>query len=366
MDRNKQIVRVSLVGIVANLLLVAGKAFAGLVTHSIAIILDAVNNLSDALSSVITIVGTKLAGRAPDRKHPFGHGRIEHITSLVIAVIVLLAGAASFRESVEKIVSPTAVEYDAVPLIIVAVAVVVKFFLGRWVKKKGETLHSESLVASGTDAFFDSIISLTTLIAAGISLVWRVNLEGYLGAIISVVIIKAGIEILMESLNGIIGTRVDGEITNAIKDKVTSFPEVHGAYDLILHRYGPEKTIGSIHIEVDDEMTARQIHHLTRSISEAVYKDFGILITVGIYASNSGDEETTAIKGAVEELLKSYPQVLQMHGFYREPGTDRITFDLVVTFDCDPQATLAEIREKLTEQYPDKTFEIILDSDFTD
>ena len=366
MDRGKQIVRVSLVGIVANLFLVAGKAFAGLVTGSIAIILDAINNLSDALSSVITIVGTKLASRAPDRKHPFGHGRIEHITSLIIAVIVLLAGAGAFRESVEKIINPAEVNYNAVSLIIVAAAVVVKFFLGRWVKKRGEDLHSESLVASGTDAFFDAIIALTTLVAAGISLIWHVNLEGYLGALISIVIVKAGIEILMESLNGIIGTRVDGEITEAIKEKVCSFPEVRGAYDLILHHYGPEKIIGSVHIEVDDGMTAREIHHLTRSIMETIYVEFGILITVGIYASNDEDEENASIKSAVEEILKDYPQVLQLHGFYCEPGTNRVTFDLVIAFGCDAQAILAEIKEKISAKYPEKDFEIILDSDFTD
>ncbi|MBP5288790.1 MAG: cation transporter [Clostridia bacterium] len=366
MDRSKQIVRVSLIGILANMLLVAGKAFAGFVTGSIAIILDALNNLSDALSSVITIVGTKLAGRAPDRKHPFGHGRIEHITSLIIAVIVLLAGASAFRESVEKILHPSEVNYTAVSLIIVAVAVIVKFILGRWVKKRGETLHSESLIASGTDAFFDSIISLTTLIAAGISLIWHINLEGYLGAVISVVIVKAGIEILMESLNGIIGTRVDGEVSLAIKEKVTSFPEVHGAYDLILHHYGPEKIIGSVHIEVDDDMTAREIHHLTRKIMETIYAEFGIIITVGVYASNSGDEETLAIKAEVEEILKAYPQVLQLHGFYSEPGTDRVTFDLVIAFGSDAAGIIEEIKSKLAERYPDKSFDIILDSDFTD
>lgn len=364
MDRSKSIVRVSVIGILANLVLVAFKAVVGLITGSIAVILDAVNNLSDALSSVITILATKLANKAPDKKHPYGYGRIENISSVVIAVIVLLAGFTSFRESLEKVFHPESASYTAVSLVIIAAAVVVKFLLGRYVKAQGVKLNSDSLIASGSDATFDSVISLSTLVAAGVSLLFHVSIEGYLGVVISVVILKAGVEILLESLNGIIGARVDGELAAGLKEKVCSFPEVRGAYDLVLHNYGPEKIIGSVHVEVDDTLTAREIHALTRRITQEVFSEFGIILTVGIYAANTSDEGSAAIRTAVEEILAAYPQVLQMHGFYVVER--HVTFDLIVAFGTDAAAVREEVIQKLRERFPDHTFDVILDSDFSD
>lgn len=366
MDRSKAIVRVSLTGIAANLVLVAFKAAVGLISGSIAVILDAVNNLSDALSSVITIVGTRLANRPPDKKHPYGHGRIEHITSVIIAVIVILAGVASMRESVGKILHPTAASYTAVSLIIIAAAVLVKIFLGRYVKGQGEKLHSESLVASGTDAIGDAVVSASTLVAAALSLLFQWNLEGWFGAVISVFILKAGVEILMESLNGLIGQRVEGELTVSLRELICSDPRVHGAYDLILHRYGPEKTIGSVHIEVDENMTAREIHHLTRSISEKVYAEYGIVLTVGIYAANAEGSESAALRAKAEEIALAHPEVKEIHAFFADTEQKRVTFDLVMHFGTDAAKVCEQVRQEMTAAYPDYRFDIVLDSDFSD
>lgn len=366
MDRSKQIVRISLLGIAANLVLVAFKAGVGLVTGSIAVLLDAVNNLSDALSSVITIIGTKLASRRPDKKHPYGHGRIENVTSVVIAVIVLLAGLTSFRESLDKILHPQAAEYTSVSLIILAAAVLVKFFLGRYVKRSGEKLNSDSLIASGSDALFDAVISLSTLAAAVVSLLWHVSVEGYLGAVISVVILKAGLEILLDSLNSIIGLRIDSDLSRRLKDAINAHPEVQGTYDLSLHHYGPEKIIGSAHIQVDDNMTARELHALTRRIAGEVYLTFGIILTLGIYASNTGDGEELVLRRAVEEEAARHPEILQVHGFYTDPGSHRASFDLVVDFSADAAAICAQVREALLARYPDFTFDIVLDDDVSD
>ena len=366
MERSRQIIRVSVVGILANLVLVAFKAFVGFVSGSIAVILDAVNNLSDVLSSVITILGTKLAGKAPDKKHPYGHGRIENISSMTIAVIVLLAGLASFRESVDKILHPEAADYSVVSLIIIAAAVVVKLLLGRYVKAQGEKLKSESLVASGADALFDAVISLSTLAAAAVSLIWGLSVEGFLGVVISVVILKAGVEILLESLSGLIGQRVDSAFTDELKAAVCAFPEVLGAYDLILHQYGPETTIGSVHIEVDDNMTARELHHLTRRISEAVYRDFGVVLTVGIYASNTSDQGSAEMKAAIEAIVSEFPEILQVHGFYLEQQEKRATFDLIVDFGCDAEDVRRRVLEQAEQVYPGYRFDVVLDSDFSE
>ena len=366
MERSRQIIRVSVVGILANLVLVAFKAFVGFVSGSIAVILDAVNNLSDVLSSVITILGTKLAGKAPDKKHPYGYGRIENISSMTIAVIVLLAGLASFRESVDKILHPEAADYSVVSLIIIAAAVVVKLLLGRYVKAQGEKLKSESLVASGADALFDAVISLSTLAAAAVSLIWGLSVEGFLGVVISVVILKAGVEILLESLSGLIGQRVDSAFTDELKAAVCAFPEVLGAYDLILHQYGPETTIGSVHIEVDDNMTARELHHLTRRISEAVYRDFGVVLTVGIYASNTSDQGSAEMKAAIEAIVSEFPEILQVHGFYLEQQEKRATFDLIVDFGCDAEDVRRRVLEQAEQVYPGYRFDVVLDSDFSE
>ena len=366
MDRSGQIVKVSVIGILANLVLVAFKAVVGLFTGSIAVILDAVNNLSDALSSVITILGTKLANKPADKKHPYGYGRIENISSVTIAVIVLLAGLTSFRESLSKALHPETASYTAVSMVIIGAAVLVKLFLGRYVKAQGEKLSSESLVASGTDATFDAIISLSTLAAAAVSLIWGRSMEGYLGVIISVVILKAGLEILLESLGGLIGARVDSELSVKLKERVGSYEGVRGAYDLVLHRYGPEKTIGSVHIEVPDTMTAREIHRLTRRITEDMYCDYGIILTVGIYASNTEDGAAAEIRSAAEALAETYPEVLQLHGFYAEETEKRISFDLVIAFGSDTERIRREILTNLQSRYPDYGFDIVLDSDFSD
>ena len=210
-SRERIIVQTSIIGIIANVFLAGFKAVIGLMTHSIAIVLDAVNNISDAGSSLITIIGTKLAGREPDKKHPFGYGRIEYLSAMIISVIVLYAGVTSFVESVKQIIHPETPEYNTVSLIIVAVAVAVKILLGRYVKGVGEKVNSDSLVNSGEDATLDSIISASTLVAAIIFLLFKVSLEAWLGAVISLVIIKSGIEMLRDTISQLLGERSDPE-----------------------------------------------------------------------------------------------------------------------------------------------------------
>ena len=207
MNRSSQIIRTSWIGIITNVLLASFKAVVGILASSVAIVMDAVNNLSDALSSVITIVGTKLSQRPADHKHPFGFGRIEYFSAIIIAVIVLSAGITSLIESVKKIFDPTEPSYTTTTLIVIVVAIVVKLVLGQYVKKMGEQLKSDALIASGADALFDAIITLATLVSAGVMRLWGVSLDGILGALISVVIIKAGIEMMIETLNDIIGQR---------------------------------------------------------------------------------------------------------------------------------------------------------------
>lgn len=367
MERSKKIIQISIIGIIINLILVMFKAAVGTVTGSVAIIMDAVNNLSDMLSSVITIIGTKLAGKEPDKKHPYGYGQIEHISSVTIAVIVLIAGLTSFKESFENILHPEAANYTTASLVIIAVAVLVKFLLGQYVKSEGKKYNSESLVATGTDSIFDSVISLSTIVAAIVSMLWNFSIEGWLGVIIAVIIFKAGIEILMDSLGGIIGARVDSELSVKLKKHICEYPNVLGAYDLILHRYGPERIIGSVHVELPDEMTTREIHSLTRNITENVYLSYGIILTVGIYASNNTNAKYMEMKDRLLHLTADFPEVLQTHGFYVDAEKMRVSFDLIIDFKSERTIKIRDgLIEQMKQLYPEYDFSVILDSDFSD
>ena len=365
--RTKEIVKVSFRGIGVNLILVVFKAIVGVLANSIAVILDAVNNLSDALSSIITIIGTKIAGKAADKKHPYGHGRVEYVTSSIIAIIVLAAGVTSLKESVEKIIEPRETNFKFYSLIIIASAVAAKILLGLYFRRKGKALNSSSLATSGTDALFDAVLSAATLVSAVVAMAWGINIEGFLGVGISVFILKAGIEVMREAIGNLIGVRIDAELSEGIKAKINSFAEVHGAYDLILHTYGPEQLIGSVHVEIDDAMTAREIDTLTRRIMADVYREFGVILTVGIYATNTSDDLSCEIREAAKREADACPQVLQMHGFYMEHDAKVVSFDVIVDFkEPDPKAIADTIRAHLSEQFPDYRFYINLDRDFSD
>ena len=366
MERDKKIIKVSILGIIVNLILVGFKAVVGWVAGSIAIILDAVNNLSDALSSIITIIGTKLSGKKPDKKHPYGYGRIEYLSSVVIAVIVLVAGLTSLKESIEKIINPAESDYSIISLVIVIVAVFVKFFFGRYVKKQGENLNSGSLIASGTDAISDSVLSFSTFIAAIISMIWHISLEGYLGAIISIIILKSAYEILKDTVNDMIGVRADGETTKKLREKIMSYDDVLGVYDLILHNYGPNNIIATAHIQLKDDTTAKEIHRISRRITLDIYNEFGIIITIGIYASNDKGE-FGEIQQYLGTIIKDYKNIIQVHGFYVDEEFNNISFDLIFNFDeLEPERVICELKDKLKTKYPKYDFNVIIDTDFSD
>ena len=365
MERKQIIVRTSAIGIAANLLLAGFKAAVGLLSNSIAIVLDAVNNLSDALSSVITIIGTRIAGRKPDKQHPYGHGRVEYLTAAIIAVIVLYAGVASLVESAKKILHPEIPDYSAASLLIVAAATVVKLVLSVYVKRTGEKLRSDALIASGLDARNDAVISTATLIAAGIYLIWCLPVEAWLGVGISLVILKAGFGMLRQTISRILGERIDDELARSVKAVILGFPNVFGAYDLILHSYGPDLLMGSVHIEVPDYFTAAQLDSLEREIAQRVMEETGVVLTgISVYSVNTGDE-AARVREDVRRRVMSKEHVLQMHGFHM--SADSIRFDVVIGFEAeDRQALFEEICREIREAYPAYQIQITLDSDVSD
>ena len=367
MDRSSQIIRTSWVGIIANVLLAAFKAGVGILASSVAIVMDAVNNLSDALSSVITIVGTKLSQRPADRKHPFGFGRIEYFSAIIIAVIVLSAGVTSLIESIKKIINSTTPSYTTVTLIVIIVAIVVKLVLGRYVKSQGEKLKSDALIASGSDALFDAIITLATLISAGVMLLWGVSLDGILGALISLVIIKAGIEMLASPVNELLGAKISPELLSQIKKEVNDFDGVHGVFDIIVHNYGPDVQIGSLHINVIDTMDAHQIHGLTRRISEEMFARHGIIMTVGVYAIATGENKRAQLQHTLMQAAAAHEHVEQVHGFYYFEDERRVSIDVVPDITIhDDAAFIEELKAELQPLAPDDAVSIVIDHNYSE
>ena len=364
-DRNKQIVKYSIFGIFVNLFLSLIKVIVGLLAMSIAVVLDAINNFTDALSSIITIIGIKLSEKKPDKKHPYGHGRIEYLTSLIIGVIILISALLAGYESIQKIVEGGKPEYQIYSLIIIAVGVLTKLFFGLFIKKKGKELNAGSLKAAGTDALSDALLSSTVLIGALITYFVGVSIEGYLGVLISIFILKAAISILLDSFNDVIGKRATPEEINALIDEIAKYDEVLGVYDIIMHNYGPNKTIATAHIQVQDFMTAYSIHQLTRLIQIDVYQKLGITLTIGIYASND-NEKYQVIKKDIFKMKEIYSSILQIHGFYVNEQIKLITFDLVFDFDeTNKNQIIADIKAKLQNKYPDYNYSIIVDTDYS-
>ena len=268
----------------------------------------------------------------------------------------------------KKIIHPDIPEYSAVTLIIVAVAVAVKILLGRYVKRTGEKVRSDSLINSGEDATLDAVISASTLAAAAIWLLFRISLEAWLGAVIAAVIIKSGIGMLRETLSRILGERADAQLARDIKATVVSHPEISGVYDMVLHNYGPDSYNGSVHIEVPDTLSADDLDKLIRKVTVDVFRKHNVILTaIGVYSYNTKDPEAAAAREQVSRIAAEHPYVLQMHGFYLDKAEKTIRFDIVVSFDAkDRSRVYREISEKVQEAYPDYTLQIAMDTDFSE
>lgn len=365
-NRHSVIIRTSIIGIVVNVLLAAFKAAVGLLSNSIAVVLDAVNNLSDALSSVITIGGAKLAEKKPDKNHPLGHGRIEYVSGLVVSAIVLYAGLTSLIESVKKIIEPQSPDYSTISLIIIAVAVLAKVLLGRYVRRKGEETTSGALIASGTDALSDATLSLAVLLTALLYTFKGISLEAYVGVIISGFIIKAGIEMISDTVKDILGRRANVELSKRIKEVMMSEPEVLGAYDLFIHDYGPGKAYASIHMELPYHMTVEKVDILTRRLTDRVYRETGVTMTgIGVY-SRKTDVKSEKIRHDIEEIVMSHDWALQMHGFFIDEEKKIIRFDVVMNFDIPHGEGIKMICDKVKRIYPGYELVIVPDIDITD
>lgn len=365
-NRLKVILRTSVIGIVVNVLLGVFKAIVGAVSNSIAITLDAVNNLTDAGSSLITILSTSFSVKAPNKKHPFGYGRIEYLGTLLISVIILYAGVTSFVESIKSIIHHEVAEYSTVSIIIIVVAVVVKTVLAIFFSSVGKKVKSDSLVATGKEAIGDIAISVATVIAVIIFLATGISIEAWLGAVIAIFIIKTGAELIFETVAKILGTGTEVSLVKDIKAAINEFDQVVGAYDLVLHNYGPDSYLGTVHIEVEDTVSISEYDALSRHIQEVIAERFGVFISaVGVYSINTQDEKAVAIREEVRSVVLDIQHVKQLHGFYVDDKSMR--FDVVISFEAgDRNKVYQEVVEKIQNKYPDYAVSIGMDMDYNE
>ena len=366
-QRSKIILQTSIIGIVANVMLASMKAIVGFLVNSIAVILDAINNLTDALSSVITIVGTKLAGKKPNKKHPLGYGRIEYLSAMIVSAIILYAGITALIESIKKAINPELADYSTISLILISVAVVVKILLGLFFRYKAKKVSSDALKSSGTDALFDAILSFSVLVCAIITLTTEVSLEAYVGILLSLFIIKASISMMVETVNDILGKRVEADLSKEIKSIICEEENVLGAYDLIVNNYGPNKDYASVHIEVPDSLDVATIDTMIRHIEKNVYQKTRIILTgVSVYSFNTKDEKAIKIRERVKEIVLGFEGVLGFHGFYLDSKNKDMRFDAVISFDVDAKDTVKNIKEKILEEFNDYSIIISPDIDASD
>lgn len=365
-DRDQLIVRTSGIGIGGNVLLVVGKVIVGLLAHSISIVSDAVNNLTDALSSIVTMVGTRLSNKRPDKKHPFGHGRIEFIASSIIGMLIFVAGASAIYSSIRDLVEGSDPTYDVYSFVVIGLAVVVKVALGLFFRKQGKKANSDALKASGVDALWDSVLSAGTLVGAGISYATGVHLEGYIGIAIGLFIIKSAIDVFRESISKIIGERTDPELVKSMMEDIAKHPEVLGVYDLIINNYGNDRNVAGVHVEVADHLTARDIQQLEREIAVLCYQKYHTVMTVGIYAANSETELGRTTREKVYAITARYPQIIQTHGFFLDEKNKTVSVDIILDFEAaDGDAVYSAVKHDIEALLPDYQVIVVLDRDYT-
>ncbi len=336
------------VGIVLNLLLSLGKFFAGLITGSIAVTADAFNNLSDAGSSVVTLVGFKLAGQKADDGHPFGHGRIEYLAGLLVSLLILMVGVELGKTSIEKIITPEPVAFSLLTVIILICAILVKLWMCLFNRRLGKRIGSAAMLATATDSLSDVVATSAVLAGTLVGHFAQVSIDGWVGVVVALFILRAGWGAAKDTINPLLGTSPEPELVQAIEQLVLSHTQVVGMHDLVIHDYGPGRRMCSFHAEVPEQEDIMAAHDAIDHIEREIQEKFGIETTVHMDPIATGDAETAALREQVGGLVqKIYPD-MTIHDFRvtRGPLHRNLIFDAVVPHSC-PMSD-QELREGIT------------------
>lgn len=359
------------IGIIINFLLFLIKFFVGILVGSIAISADAFNNLSDAGSSVITIIGFKMANKPADAEHPFGHGRIEYLSALLVAFLVMLVGVQFVKSSIERVLNPTTVTFDLVPFILLIISIGFKVWLCTFNKFIGNKINSSALKASATDALGDVFTSSTVVISFLLAKFTTLPLDGYIGIFVALAILYAGFGLVKKTLNPLLGEAPDPELVNELCEKVLSYPLISGVHDLIIHNYGPGRIIASLHAEVPSDKDIMEIHNVIDMAEREVSRDLNIHLVIHMDPICLITDEIRKTWGYVETVLRKYPEIKSMHDFriVGEGDSKNLIFDIVVSPSLsgrrkEEETMLKNIKDAIHKEHPQYNCVITIDYDF--
>jgi cation diffusion facilitator family transporter len=364
--RDAHILMAGSIGILMNLLLVAIKWMIGTSANSVTLISDALNNLLDAGCSVIVIIGIKLAQKSPDKKHPYGYGRIEYIAGLVVSVVILVCGLSFLKRSTFAIVQPQEVHFDVISLWGVLVALGIKVFLWWYNKRVEMKINSQMLKAVSVDALTDIVISLLTLVVAFVSLFSDIKIDGYVGIVVSLFVMYSGVQLIRETGGSIVGSKIEKALADKVYQKVMAQDIISGAHDLILHNYGPNRHIGSINAGVADSLTVKEVADVFVKLKSEIAEKFGISMTLGIYSINDYDEKTLKIKCEAQRIILGFDKVLSIHAFGINEKTKVMYFDIVLDFEIvDEKRLKRDIAKAIKERFPKYDIMIHVDREYS-
>lgn len=353
-----------IVGIILNFLLFSGKLFAGIITSSISIIADAINNLSDTGSSVITMVGFKLAGRPADSEHPFGHGRIEYIASLFVSALILFMGFELEKGSIEKIINPEDISFNVISLVILGLSLLVKLYIFLYNRKIGSLISSSTMKATALDSLSDCISTGAVIAGLIVFLIWGINIDGYVGVIVGLFIFKTGIESIKESITPLLGEKADEELITDIRETALSFENVTGIHDLIIHNYGVGQNMISFHAEVPAEMEFMDAHEMIDTIENEMKKKYGC-VTIHMDPVLKDNEQTIMYKKLVNDVISTINENLSIHDFRMTDGNinKNLIFDVEVPFGI--KESDEEIKNRIIEEIKayDSNLNVVIEVD---
>ena len=364
-SREGAVVTVSALNILVNLISAAVKVVIGMAVSSIAIVSEGVNNATDSATSLITIVGTKLSAKHPTEKHPFGFGRIEYLTSLLIAVLILFTGAELMESSIKLIFEPQEMSISYVTMAIIAVSAILKLLLGTFTIKEGKRVDSSSLAALGTECRSDSVVSVITLVTALVFLVFRVNLDAYAGIIMALIVLKAGLEVLKETLSDLLGQSGEKELAQELYRIIRAEPLVLNAADMMLHNYGPDAYSGSVNVEIDHSKTVGEVYAALHELQLRIMHEKHITMVFGIYAVDKDHQEIRQLREQVAAFVREQEHVTSYHALYIHPNGRDIYVDLVVDYDlANWDALRREFTDYMAVRYPEKHLELVIETNY--
>ena len=364
-SREGIITTTSWLGIISNLLIATIKIIVGSLASSIAIISEGVNNSADVLTSVLTLVGTKLASKKPDEKHPFGYGRIEYLTGLIVSTLILVTGIEIMISSVKLVFNPEELKISYISLAIVAFSAIAKYVLGAHTVKMGKKADSSALIAVGIDAKGDSYASIITIISAVVFLIWKYSIDAYAGIITSALIIKAGYDVLMHTLSELIGRPGEKELADKLYEEIRKTPGILNAVDMMLHNYGPDAYSGSVNIEIEHDKTVGEIYSFIHNLQLRIMHDYKVTMVFGVYAVDNKTESSKKIRTEIASFIKSHEHIKSYHAVYIPENSNKIYCDFIVDYKLqDWESLQKEFKEYMLNFYPDKELQLVIETEF--